>query len=139
MFNLFLDDIRKPLDLKQAWHRGTWEEFPTLFAWEIVRSYQQFVDYILKHGLPKRISFDHDLSWEHYPQTETDYIAPINYNRFNEKTGYDAAKWLCGYCETNSFDLPEFYVHSFNPVGRKNIIDHLVRFQQHLDERKKQS
>jgi hypothetical protein len=137
-YNLFLDDIRKPIDLKQAWHKGQWEDYPSLFAWEIVRSYAEFVDYILKNGWPKRVSFDHDLAWDHYPQDDLAMTQPINYEKFTEKTGYDAAKWLCDYCLTNNFDLPDCYVHSFNPVGRMNIANYLVRFQEHLDSQKKQ-
>jgi len=127
---LFLDDIRKPFDVKQAWHKGAWEEFPSLFSWTIVRSYDQFVQFILQNGLPSVISFDHDLSWEHYPKSELSLTAPINYAAFKEKTGLDCAKWLIEYCLVNQFELPDFYVHSFNPVGRANIINLLSRFKE---------
>ena len=130
MSKLFLDDIRKPLDVKQAWHKGVWEEFPSLYSWTIVRSYDQFTKFILDNGLPTVISFDHDLSWEHYPQDDFRLDVPINYAAFKEKTGYDCAKWLVDYCVTNNLPLPDFYVHSFNPVGRMNIVNFLVRFQE---------
>ena len=129
MSHLFLDDIRQPLDVKQAWHKGAWEGFPSLKSWIIVRSYDQFVEHIQKNGLPASISFDHDLSWEHYPQGELSLTAPIDYNKFTEKTGLDCAKWLVDYCLTNNLELPDFYVHSFNPVGRMNIINYLLQFK----------
>jgi hypothetical protein len=66
------------------------------------------------------VSLDHDLSYEDQNKTEN----------FNEKTGYDCAKWLVDYCVTNNLPLPDYYVHSFNPVGRMNIINYLVRFQE---------
>ncbi len=118
------------MDVTHAWHKGAWEEFPSIFSWDIVRSYADFTKYILTNGLPTAISFDHDLSWEHYPQGELSLTTPINYDKFTEKTGYDCAKWLVNYCVTNNLPLPDFYVHSFNPVGRMNIINYLVRFQE---------
>lgn len=147
MSNLFLDDVRNPHNVKAALHRGVWEEFPDLMVWEVVRSYDEFVAYILKNGLPKRIAFDHDLSWEHYPKEggpicegdpRMDTIV-IPYETFKEKTGYDCAKWLTNYCMVNNLPLPDFYVHSFNPVGRMNISNHLLRFEEIQAENKKTS
>jgi len=128
MSNLFLDDIRKPLDVTHAWHNSGWEEFP-LYSWDIVRSYDEFVDYIIKNGLPSRISFDHDLSWEHYPQDELRMGGPIDYSKFKEKTGLDAAKWLVEYCDSKNLPLPEWFVHSSNPVGRMNIVNYLRSYE----------
>lgn len=130
MSKLFLDDIRKPSDVTHAWHRGTYEEFPSLYTWDIVRSYKEFTQYILNRGLPTLISFDHDLSWEHYPKQDMRLDAPIDYTKFKEKTGYDCAKWLADYCIVNTLPLPDYYVHSFNPVGRANILQFLNRFQE---------
>lgn len=136
MSKLFLDDIREPIQVTHAWHKGEWDGFPSLYPWKIVRSYAEFTEYILKNGLPEVISFDHDLSWEHYPQGELLLSNPINYDEFTEKTGYDCAKWLVDYCETNEHELPDFYVHSFNPIGRANIIDYLVRYKEIKAEEK---
>lgn len=128
--NLFLDDIRNPTDIHSTLHRGIWEEFPSLMDWKVVRSYQEFVNFILKNGMPNRISYDHDLSWEHYPNAGDSLSAPIPYETFTEKTGYDCAKWLTNYCLEKKLELPDFYVHSFNPVGRMNITNHLLNFEQ---------
>lgn len=98
---LFLDDIRNA-DRNR---------------WDIVRSYDSFVEYMRTHSVPPVISFDHDLGIEHYPRGEQDPHAVIPYSEFKEKTGYDAAKWLV---ENNK--LPKIaLVHSFNTVGAKNI------------------
>lgn len=107
---LFLDDERMPHDV------GNYTDVRLrpmyrLNGWAIVRSYDQFVDWITKNGLPDVISFDHDLSDE----------------RFKEKTGYDCAKWLVEYC--NGELLPECYCHSMNPVGKQNIVNYLVNYQ----------
>ena len=121
MSNLFLDDIRDPKNVAQSWHDGGWIEFPSHYAWDVVRSYKEFVAYIQANGLPTRIAFDHDLSYEDQNKTEN----------FKEKTGMDCAKWLVDYCMDKELVLPEFYVHSFNVVGRMNIANLLTRFQEH--------
>jgi hypothetical protein len=130
---LFLDDIRKPTDVKNAWHNGAFEEFPSLFSWEIVRSYDAFVQFIQTNGLPTVVSFDHDLSWEHYPKDELSMTKPIDYGKYTEKTGYHCAQWLVEYCLKKRLALPDFYVHSFNPTGRTNIIDYLLNFDRMKD------
>lgn len=120
---LYLDDCRTP---RQNHY----------FNWVVVRDYKAFTNYILQQGMPKFISFDHDLSQEHqlhhidnisyfkdtgipYTLTEADYAG------FTEKTGYDAAKWLVEYCLDNEVLMPHFTVHSANPAGAENIL-HLL-------------
>jgi hypothetical protein len=88
---------------------------PTTDGWKIVRSYNDFVKWIETNGIPDLISFDHDLG-------ETD-----------EKTGYDCAKWLCEYCWDNGLPIPEYNVHSANPVGRDNILHLLKNFVSKLN------
>ena len=105
MYKLFLDDIRMPVS--EGWH--------------IVRNYNEFVDTINKYGLPVFISFDHDLSTEHYSNMPS-----------VEKTGYDCAKFLVEYCMDNKKELPDFYVHSMNPVGSANIKTLLNNAKKHL-------
>ena len=92
---LYLDDIRNP----------------KTEGWDIVRNYDEFVNWIEKNGVPNEISFDHDLG-------ESD-----------EKTGYDCAKWLCEYCWIIGLPLPEFNVHSANVVGKENIEGILKNFE----------
>jgi len=113
MKKLYLDDIR----------------IPKTEGWDIVRTYEEFVDWIKKNGLPDEVSFDHDLAEIHYdPSTWTENF------KYYEKTGYDAAKWMCDYCWTNGLPLPEFNCHSANPVGRENILAILNSFKERLND-----
>lgn len=113
---LFLDDIRYPIE---AYHY-TKQDIFLRNDWHIVRNFEQFTNRILKKGLPEMISFDHDLADEHYIKDT---------NVFVEKTGYDCAKWLVEYCMDNYLDLPKFYCHSMNPVGKQNIESLLKNFK----------
>jgi hypothetical protein len=133
--NLFLDDIRSPNNVSRAYHgfTGKWEEFPFHYSWDIVRSYKEFIEYILQKGLPERISYDHDLSLEHYPLTNDDVEKPIEYSTHKEKTGLHCAIFVTEYCLVNNLELPDWYVHSFNPVGRQNIINELSGFERMRD------
>jgi hypothetical protein len=85
--------------------------------WIIVRNYEQFIDAVIKRGIPNIVSFDHDLGPEAYKhQTE------IPYDQFTEKTGYHCAKWFINYCIDYKYTIsPKVYIHSMNPVGTKNI------------------
>ncbi|MDR6465701.1 cyclic-phosphate processing receiver domain-containing protein [Chryseobacterium sediminis] len=114
---LFLDDIRYPVE---AYHY-TKQDIFLRNDWHIVRNYEQFVNRILEKGLPEMISFDHDLADEHYLKHDS--------QEFVEKTGYDCAKWLVEYCMDNYLDLPKFYSHSMNPVGKENILSLLKNFK----------
>jgi len=84
--NIFLDDdpTRKP---------EKWTPWPT-FEWVIVRSYDEFVNYITTHGIPKYCSFDHDLHPEHYVEFRRAYDNDgiFRYDKVTEKTGYCACK-----------------------------------------------
>jgi hypothetical protein len=87
------------------------------------------VSWITKNGLPDEVSFDHDLAEIHYdPKTYTESF------KYEEKTGYDAAKWMCDYCWTNGLPLPEFNCHSANPVGRENILAILNSHKERLND-----
>ena len=74
-----------------------------------LRSFKEFVTYIEANGLPYFISFDHDLGLQ--------------------ESGYDCAKWLVAYCLDNEMELPDFVVHSQNPVGKQNIASLLSNFR----------
>ena len=125
MYKLFIDDERIP---KQV----TWIEMP-LGPWVIVRNYLQFVEYITRNGLPMHVSFDHDLSMEHYPAFEPDggIYAPkvIPYEKYKELTGFSCAKWLVEYCIENHKQFPSYTVHSMNPIGSENIKSYIESFK----------
>ena len=75
---------------------------PTPEGFERVYSYEEFVAYL--------ISFDHDLG--------------------EEFSGYDCAKYLVDYCLDRQLPLPDFAVHSQNPVGKENIERLLNNFKE---------
>ena len=116
---LWLDDYRNPNDwidyIKLVYPRIVKE--PNVIIW--VKSYNEFVEYITNYGLPDAIGFDHNLADE----------GP------NEKTGYDAAKFLVEYCLENNVDLPEFDSQSTNPAGRENIINLLNNFKRYVQRK----
>ena len=95
MYCLFLDDWRMPEDCFEYMHLP---EYITE-NWEIVRNYDEFVKAIQEKGIPDTVSFDHDLGLEHY-QHNINPNNNIDYNQYQEKTGYHCAKWLIYYCMT---------------------------------------
>ena len=134
MKKLFLDDMRQVRDAcyyvsnpKVYWEDG----------WDIVRNYGEFVEYIEKNGLPDLISFDHDLADFHYEFKPEDY-ENMSEDEMNmkfgsmEKTGLDCAKWLVDFCSSNELNIPDYFVHSANPLGKENIINYLENAKKHL-------
>lgn len=85
-------------------------------VWIIVRNYIDFMwTFIELQGKIKFVSFDHDLG--------------------HELTGYDCAKGLVELCMNDGFDIPNFYVHSQNPVGAENIRAYLNNARNHLNSK----
>lgn len=119
---LFLDDERVPADPR----------------FDVVKSYDEFVEYILKNGIPEMISFDHDLADEHYQdyaKYQTQNILALCYSDFKEKTGLECAKWLGNYILDNQdkdLYLNRVGVHSMNPLGRANIQSYINGFKKHM-------
>lgn len=133
MKRLFLDDIRNPIDCTTYMNPST----IYLEDWDVVRTYDEFVNYVTKNGVPDEISFDHDLADEHYDpsmyKSKEEYGE--KYESFREKTGYDCARWLSQYCIDNVIPMPKTcYVHSMNPVGRDNIWGVLNSLKKILDK-----
>ena len=84
-YNLFLDDFRIPVDAFQC----TGDTDFLQLKWAIVRSHDEFVDYIQKRYdsegvLPDLIAFDHDLADDHYEHVKGEFP----YDDIKEKTGY---------------------------------------------------
>jgi len=138
MKKLFLDDIRIPKDaiglVPSNMNKFYWEN-----DWDVVRSYDEFCGYIKKYGLPDFVSFDHDLADDHYndlfsdenwKNNDSDIV--LKYDEYKEKTGYECAKWLVDWCLENNSKLPDYIVHSANPVGKKNIESYLTNAKNHL-------
>ena len=138
MKKLFLDDIIIPKDaiglVPSNMNQFYWEN-----DWDVVKNYSEFCDYIQKYGSPDFVSFDHDLADDHYndlfsdenwSKNDTDVV--LKYDDYKEKTGYECAKWLVDYCLENGLQLPDYVVHSANPVGKKNIESYLLNAKKHL-------
>ena len=82
---------------------------PTPEGFDRVYNYEEFVDYLERKGLPDFISFDHDLG--------------------EDLSGYDCAKYLVEYCLEHQLPLPDYQVHSQNPVGKEKIERLLENFR----------
>ena len=116
-YKLFLDDLRNPKDVYGYYkHKIYLDE-----DWVIARNYDEFITIIEEKGVPNFISFDHDLADNHYDNNG----GKIPYDDYQEKTGYQCAIWLSEYVVDNMAPLPDYKVHSMNPVGRENIIYYL--------------
>lgn len=112
MKKLFLDDIR---EIDMVYDASVVDEFV------IVRTYQEFVNYIQQNGLPPFISFDNDLGLD-----ESGEIAP---------DGYAAAKWLVYKSGLDLRNL-KFAVHSANPVAAEQIRGLLNNYLKFLNEQR---
>lgn len=130
MKKLFLDDIRQPKDACYIVSNPKiyWDS-----DWSTVKNYVEFCEWIKTNGLPDIVSFDHDLADIHYEIDFDDWNDATADQLGVEETGLDCAKWMVNYCITNNVTLPEYYVHSANPVGRKNIKSYLDNAKKHLD------
>lgn len=134
-YNLFLDDVRDPKVCITYMSSKVGPDINLyLRDWLICRDYEEFVNTIKLKGLPKLISFDHDLADEHYRPSmyneDGHYSNYYNDGTFKEKTGYDCAKWLVDYCIEKNLELPRYFVHSMNPIGSNNIIYYLENFKE---------
>uniref|UniRef100_UPI003742684E cyclic-phosphate processing receiver domain-containing protein n=1 Tax=Flavilitoribacter nigricans TaxID=70997 RepID=UPI003742684E len=107
---LFLDDLRT---IDMVYDRSLVPEFET------VRTYEDFVAYIEKNGLPDFISFDNDLGLDKNGQLAPD--------------GYAAAKWLVYKSGLDLTNL-KFQVHSANPVAAEQIRGLLTNYIKYLKE-----
>jgi len=129
-YNLFLDDMRLPYRDCNYTNNPIYKDL----HWLVVINYEQFVGtiekyYNLKGILPNIISFDHDLADVHYgvqDHLDDDYYDLCEVQ--DEKTGYHCAKWLVNFCMDNDLKLPEYYAHSMNTVGRRNILGYLNNY-----------
>lgn len=113
--------------------------------WIWAKNYEEAVKlfnayYIKNSKLPDVFAFDHDLGgnsyslWHKHGGYQTQ---GINYEEYDEKTGYHFAKWITDFCLDNNIRFEsEFYSHSMNSVGRQNILSILTNFK-NFQEREK--
>lgn len=123
---LYLDDQRTPTTTIPGYH-----------PWEVVRNYDEFVNWIEKNGVPDLISFDHDLAEEHIQDYFNQKLnigwQQPSYETYKEKTGLDCARWLCEHIQKNNLKLNRCSVHSHNPIGATNIQSYINGFKKHMD------
>ncbi|WP_405207108.1 cyclic-phosphate processing receiver domain-containing protein [Aquimarina sp. LLG6339-5] len=111
MKKLFLDDIRT---IEMVYDKSMESEF------DIVRTYEDFVEYIKENGLPNFISFDNDLG--------------LDKNGIVALDGLACAKWLVYESKLDLRNL-EFKVHSANPVASEQIRGLLTNYINHLNKK----
>lgn len=111
--NVFLDDIRIP-SMSHNVDKGLGMEYSDKNKWIIVRDYFDFVDLVDKHFDDiDLISFDHDLAC---------YKDGIEY------TGKSAVDYLINYCLDHNKKFPDWYAHTDNTSGKRNIIGAVLNF-----------
>jgi hypothetical protein len=111
---LFLDDGRNPPKHLSG-------------AFDTVRDFDGFRDWVEVNGIPYLVSLDHDLHLEHieYFFGNGGFTCPPDPGSamFCHPTGYECSKWLLERCETEGV-YPKFViVHSANPKGSDRILN----------------
>ncbi len=91
-------------------------------TFDVVRTYDEFINYVKANGLPEFVSFDNDLGLD-----DKNEVAP---------DGYAVAKWLVF---ESGLDLSNmrFHVHSANPVATRQIKSLLNNYKRHLRSQRK--
>lgn len=116
---IFLDDERRVGQV-------TWVDIP-VGPWTTARNYNTFKQLLDNAENIEFVSFDHDLGYEHYGHGLNDDEIP--YDSYTEKTGLHCAHALVDWCINNNKPLPNYEVHSMNPVGAANIRSLLENFR----------
>ena len=98
-YKLFLDDLREVSYVSSE------------TDWKIARTSLEALKIVFEYGMPKFISFDHDLG--------------------NEDTAMVFLKQLYAYFPDLK-ELPEYQIHSANPIGKENIISFMESWKRSL-------
>lgn len=128
---IFLDDKRESPMVVHNNHRGLGVEFGKSQNWVYARNYEEFVNLVSTNfDQIDMISFDHDIySWDYIEKDGI--LVPI------EKTGKDAAQYVIDFCIDNDKILPNWFVHSDNTGGNKNIRTLLLNYMFRVEGRVK--
>lgn len=98
-WKLFIDDERNPPD----------------DSWSVCRTNEEAVALIERDGMPRLVSFDHDLGRDDTgPRTTMELVVWMSIYHFNEGP-------------------PQYTVHSANPVGCQNLISFLESWKKAKD------
>ena len=124
---LFLDDIRIPQDAY------LWDENKKLRdasgiacnRWDIVRSYEEFTEWIDTNGIPDVVSFDNDLFDVADDEISNEELIVqfqmLNWQEFKIKTGAHCAQYLVDACKAHGKPVPKYFVHTANSAARPII------------------
>jgi hypothetical protein len=111
--NIFLDDIRIP-SMSHNVSKGLGVDYSDKDKWVIVRDYFDFINLVDKYfDKIDLISFDHDLAC---------------YKDGVEYTGKSAVDYLIDYCLDNNKNFPDWYAHTDNTSGKRNIIGAILNY-----------
>ena len=118
--NIFLDDIRIP-SMSHNVSKGLGVDYSDKDKWVIVRDYFDFVDLVDKHfDEIDLISFDHDLAC---------------YKDGVEYTGKSAVDYVIDYCLDHNKEFPDWYAHTDNTSGKRNIIGAVLNFVNKVEDK----
>jgi len=116
---VFLDDERIPQFVSN--------KIPNFdsYEWIIIRNYFEFTDFVDKNiGRISLVSFDHDIdSLEWNGKDAADYLLEVLMDKNAENP-------------QNKIKLPDFIVHSMNPIGKENIIGLYKNYLDKVEGRK---
>jgi hypothetical protein len=120
MIKVFLDDIRVP-KMSHNETRGLGMQYSNTKDWVIIRDYFDFIDFV-KNNFDKidLISFDHDLAC---------------YKDGQEFTGKNAVDYLINFCLDNNKQFPDWYAHTDNITGKKNIISTILNYLNRIESK----
>jgi len=134
-YHLLLDDERTAKDVFDYKRNPIYVEQ----AWTIVRSYSEFIDKVAERYsegcLPSYISFDHDLTKEHYLIGGLSGFKTFDETSVKTPTGWHCLNWYLKLCETNDLVLPNLLFHSKNTGGVQNMLALLdeYKFNKHKE------
>jgi hypothetical protein len=104
-WQLYLDDLRHP---DQTYTDEVRELRPR--EWTVARSSAEAIKLVQEHGMPVRLSLDHDLG-----------ICDNGKGGVTTDVVMTFLKWLANEYWDGVQDVPWYAIHSANPVGAKNI------------------
>ncbi len=112
-YNLFIDDIRNP-----DWRECVLSGVDPDLEWVIVRNSLEAIDYVSKHGMPERMALDHDLGY-------------VN-DRFDTVPNF--LKWLANEYWNGTDPVPDYTIHSANPIGVENMRSFMDSWKKSTEE-----
>lgn len=121
--HLLLDDIRHPkqCNLVYPTHTTTLLEETNTFEcdWIVVRTLDNFKEWIYTNGPPELLSLDNDLTMSHYERYVEVLGGRDSYDYEKEDdNGIAALKFVIKYCKEHGKKLPKIYVHTANQIAR---------------------